>query len=231
MMDSNYKPFTFDREYAPDGTVLRDGNRVKRYFTEDEVAEKLKAAAEEARKSEEAEAARITADILRGLSGKLQVLLTRMDEESKLLREDATQLAMAAAHKIAGKALNEYGEETIAECVREAMRDLKTEPRVAINVAAHLADPIADRLYEIADRLGFEGAVIVRADEETQSGDCSLEWRSGLIERSASEIEKRIEQAISNWLARKDDEPDTADPSLETPAPEPLAATGGQQTG
>lgn len=222
-MSKAYKPYAFDREYATDGTVLRDGEKIKRVLIEEEAAERTRLAVEEALKTEEAQASQAAVDALKVLTGKIQILIARMDEESKHLREEAAMLATAAARKIAGKALEEYGEETIAECVKEAMRDLKSEPRVAISVAPHIADSIADRLYDAADRMGFEGAVVVRADEETATGDCSLEWRAGLIERTASDVEARIDQAVTNWLERSnnnglaeddDDTPYTTDTAM-----------------
>ncbi|TGY87524.1 hypothetical protein E5163_13895 [Marinicauda algicola] len=205
-MSQAYKPFAFDRVFAEDGTVLRDGERVKNIFTREELEAEASAAAAAARTSEEAQASREAAEALKQLTGRLQSILSRMDQESARLREDAARLAAAAAARIAGKALEAYGEDTITECVREALADLRSEPRIAVRVAPHLAEPVADRLYEAAEKMGFEGAVVVRADEEVAVGDCVLEWRAGIIERTAADIESRIAEAIEKWLARPADE-------------------------
>lgn len=200
-MSDGFKRFAFDREFAADGTVLRDGDKVKRVFTEAEAQELADAAAEQARHSEEAQAAAAVADAMRQISGRMQAVIARLDAESEALREDATRLAIAAARAIAGEALQAYGEDTITACAREALDDLRAEPRIAVRVAPHLADAIAERLYAEAEKLGLEGAVLVRADEEVAAGDCVLEWRSGAVERTAADIETRIADAVRKWLA------------------------------
>ena len=204
-MTGHHKPFAFDRVFAADGTVLRDGDRVKRMLTEAEAAEREAAAADAARQSEEAASAKAAAEALRQLAGRMQAVIARMDAESEQMRADAARLAVTAAKVIAGKALENYAEDTIEECAREALNDLRAEPRLAVRVAPNLADPIAERLYAAAEQSGFDGAVVVRADEEVSTGDVVLEWRAGAIERTAAEIEARISDAVEKWLARPDD--------------------------
>lgn len=200
-MSDAFKPFAFDREFAADGTVLRDGSRIRKVLTEGEAQAMAEEAAHEARQSEEAAAARISADALRQFTGQLQALYARLDTESEALREDAVRLAMAAARAIAGEALRHYGADTIEACVKEALCDLRAEPRIAVRVAPHLADTLAERLYSFAESEGMDGAVIVRADDEVGAGDCVLEWRSGAIERTQTDIEARISEVIGKWMA------------------------------
>lgn len=208
-MSNPFKPFAFDREFAADGTVLRDGEKIRRVLTEAEAQAMADAAASDARQGEEAEAARATADALKQVTAKLQALHARLDQESEALREDAARLAMAAARAIAGAALEQYGAETIEACLKEALSDLRAEPRIAIRVAPHLADVIAERLYAFAEREGIDGAIVVRSDEEVGGGDCVLEWRAGAIERTASDIEARIEETVRKWLVEPQSKSDS----------------------
>lgn len=200
-MSDKFKPFAFDREFAADGTILRDGERIRRVLTESEAKAMADDAATNALKGEEADAARVSADALKQISARIQALHARLDQESEALREDAARLALAAARAIAGAALEQYGEETIEACVREALSDLRAEPRIAVRVAPALADSVAERLYAFARDEGLDGAIVVRSDEEVDQGDCVLEWRSGAIERTASEIETRIADVVRKWLS------------------------------
>jgi flagellar assembly protein FliH len=207
-MTNTFKRFAFDREFAADGTVLRDGEKIKRVLTEAEAQALAEQAADAARRGEEAEAAREAADTLKQVSGKLQAMTARLDAESEALRADAVRLAMAAARAVAGAALDQYGADTIEACVKEALGDLRAEPRIAVRVAPHLAEPLAERLYQYAEAEGFDGAVVVRADAEAAAGDCVIEWRSGAVERTAADIESRIQAAVETWLARPAEERD-----------------------
>ncbi len=196
-MTTSFRRFAFDREYAADGTVLRDGERVRRIFTEDEARAMADAAASQAAASD----AQKAADTLRQISGRMQAVLARMDAESEAMRADAVGLALAAARTIAGAALERYGADTIEACAREALADLRAEPRLTVRVAPELVEEIAARLDGEAARLGFEGAVIVRADEEVSAGDVVLEWRAGAVERTAGDIQARLEDTARKWLA------------------------------
>ncbi len=196
-MTASFKRFAFDREYAADGTVLRDGDRVRRIFTEDEARAMADMAAIKAADAD----AQKQAETLRQISGRMQAVLARMESESEAIREDAVRLAVAAARAIAGAALDRYGADTIEACAREALDELRGEPRLAVRVAPSLVDDLAQRLDSEAARLGFEGAVIVRADEDVSAGDVVLEWRAGAVERTASDIEARLEETARKWLA------------------------------
>ncbi|MCH8488657.1 MAG: hypothetical protein LAT81_01840 [Oceanicaulis sp.] len=196
-MTTSFKRFAFDREYAADGTVLRDGERVRRIFTEDEARAMADAAASQAATAD----AQKATDTLRQISGRMQAVLARMDAESEAMRADAVRLALAAARTIAGAALDRYGADTVEACAREALAELRAEPRLAVRVAPDLVEEIADRLDSEAARLGFEGAVVVRADEDVSGGDVVLEWRAGAVERTAADIEARLEDTARKWLA------------------------------
>ncbi len=216
-MSDAFKPFAFDREFAADGTVLRDGEKIKKVLTEAEARALADQAAEQARQGEEAEAARAAAEAFKQVAARLQALHARLDQESEALREDAARLALAAARAIAGAALEHYGEETVTACVTDALSDLRAEPRIAVRVAPPLADPVADRLYAFAEEQGLDGAVVVRADDEVGAGDCVVEWRAGAIERTASEIEARIEDTVRKWLADPDAEESSGGAADEGP--------------
>lgn len=200
-MTVRHTPFGFDRVFSKDGTVLRDGERVKRMLTLAEAEEQAAAAAKAALESETAEASRQIAEAVKVLCARIQTVLVRMDAESAAMRADAARLALAAARQIAGAALERFGDETVLECASSIMDDLRAEPRIAVRVSPHLADAVAERLQSEAEIRGLEGAVVVRADEEVSVGDCVLEWRAGSVERTATDIELRIGEIIERWLA------------------------------
>ncbi len=199
-MSDAFKPFAFDREFAADGTVLRDGEKIKKVLTEEEARALADAAAQEARKSEEAEAANAAAEALRQVAGKLQACTPGWTRRAKPCARTRRGWRWRPRARSPGAALEQYGVETIEACVTEALADLRAEPRIAVRVAPHLADPVAERLYAFAEAEGLEGAVVVRADEDVSVGDCVIEWRAGAIERSGSEIEARIAEAVGKWL-------------------------------
>jgi flagellar assembly protein FliH len=197
-----FRKFDFDREFAPDGRILREGDTFKRVYTEEEMQMVAEQAAEAARQVAEIEAQEAAAEAAGQVVHQVSALLGRMQAESEAMREDAARLALAAARIIAGAALEQYGEDTLKACITEALSDLRGEPRIAVRVNPSLSDALAEVMEGEAAQRGMEGALIVRADADIARTDCVLEWRSGAIERTTQDIEARIEQAVKNWLAQ-----------------------------
>lgn len=214
--------FAFDREFAADGTILREGDTFKRVFTEEELQMAAEQAAMAAQEEAEVQAAENAAAAARQLAGSAAAIIGRLRAESEAMRQDAARLALATAKAIAGAALERYSEDTLRECVAEALSDLRHEPRIAVRIAPQLTEHLTEPLEAEARLAGLEDALVVRADPDMPVGDCILEWRSGAIERTAADIETRIEQAVTNWLAHPDDEDE-----LE----HPQQAAGGQPLG
>lgn len=198
--------FAFSTVFSEEGEVLRDGDRVRRILTEEEVIEAKKAAFEEGQSSEVARAAQIEADAVRAIASQMQLILTRLHGESEALRADAAQLAVAAARKIGGAALELHAVETVAELAGEMMSELRGEPRLSVHCAPELEGALAEKLGEVAAQAGFDGAVIVRGEAGLSGADCRLEWRRGSVSRSAEEIEDRLNGLVTKWLEQAPEE-------------------------
>lgn len=205
--------FAFTTVFAANGEVLRDGDRIRRMLTEDEVAEAKKIAFSEGESSQVARAAQTEADAMRAIASQMQLILTRLHSESETLREDAAKLAIAAASRMAGAALDQFLVETVASLASEAMGELRGEPRLSVHCAPELETPLSEKLSEVASRTGFEGAVVVRGEAGLTGADCRLEWRRGSISRSHEEIAERLDALVMKWLERGPEESTTTDDS------------------
>ena len=198
--------FAFTTVFSESGEVLRDGDRIRRMLTEDEVAEAKKIAFTEGESSQVARAAQTEADAMRAIASQMQLILTRLHGESETLREDAAKLAIAAASKIAGAALDQFSVETVASLTSEAMGELRGEPRLSVHCAPELETPLSEKLADIAEQCGFDGAVMVRGEAGLTGADCRLEWRRGSISRSHEEIAERLDALVMKWLERGPEE-------------------------
>ena len=129
------------------------------------------------------------------------------DAPLEYMRADAARLAIAAARAVAGAAMERYGADTIEACVKDALADLRAEPRIAVRVAPHLADPLAERLYQYAEAEGFDGAVVVRS-------------AFGLRElwRDIQSLDNQVPAACSLVLDRRSVPPETAAKAKRLPS-------------
>lgn len=189
--------FHFDTEFDENGEVLREGESYKRFFTQDDVDAARMWGVEEGREMEEGRCAQS----LQAIASQMQLILSRLATESEALRNEAVVLAMTAARKIAGKALETHAAETIEDAVREAVFDLRSEPRFTVRCSEELVEMIAERLEQTARDMGFDGAVSVRGDAGMKGADVRLEWGNGAIQRSTADIEGRLDDIVARWLA------------------------------
>ena len=211
--------FDFDTEFDRDGEILREGESYKRFFTQDDIDAARMWGVEEGRELEEGRCA----ESLQAIGAQMQIILSRLAAESASLRASATELALAAARKIAGEALNTYPVDTIEQLAAEAVQDLRDEPRLSVRCAPELVELLAERLEATARDLGFEGAIRVRGNAEMSGADVRLEWATGAIERSAAEIDARLGEVVARWLAAAS-EAESVSPATANPAASASAA-------
>lgn len=141
----------------------------------------------------------------------MQLILARLAQESDELRREAAGLALAAARKIAGEAMAAYPVDTMEQVALEAVKDLRSEPRLSVRCNPALVEQLAERLEKTARDAGFDGAIMVRGDDGMPAADIRLEWGAGAIQRSADEIDKRLNDVVARWLAAVPLEDDNSD--------------------
>lgn len=190
------RKYGFDTVFSPAGEVLRDAKGHRSIYTEEEMVEVRNAAFAEGQNTEIAKAEKAAADAAAALAKQAQLLLTRLDAESKALRQEALTLAMAAARASAGAALDHFGEERALAIAEEAFSHLRGAPRLLARVPEAVHARLAPRLQAAAAERGLAEGLTVRADAKARPGDITLEWSEGRIAVEFTEIEARLQALV-----------------------------------
>lgn len=140
------------------------------------------------------------ANHLRTIANLMQMILGQLATEAEELREDAVDVAMAAAKAISKEALNFYPDATIKEYLKEAAANLRNTPRIIVRIPQSINDRIGEELTNLARDAGFEGQIDIRIDEEIGQGDCAIEWQDGAIRHNHEEVIKAVEDTAKEWL-------------------------------
>jgi flagellar assembly protein FliH len=196
---SALRAYAFDTVFDANGDVLREGARARLYSCEDVEQERANAFAA-GREDEANRAARETAAALSAIAAAARDLADRTGADRRATMHDAARLALAAARKAAGAALERFGETRVSAALEDAFEAFVSAPRVVLRVAPQLADARA-RLESIARDHGFDGAVIVRADPAVRIGDVVLDWGDGAIAHDSAEALAQIEALVMAALA------------------------------
>ena len=195
------RKYGFDTEFTPDGKILRDGDGAGRRLAPEEVEAERKIAYEKGKKDALALAERDSAAALQSLAAAAAAVLNRLDAESRAMREEAARIAVRAARKIAGAALDKFGVDHAAGAVEAAMDALRHQPRLLVKLHASGVEALRPRIEEMCATHAYAGAVLVRADSALTPGEVVIDWSDGVIGLDPQQTAARIEALIDSALA------------------------------
>lgn len=203
---SNTSPFSFDTEFTPAGDVL---GAPKAKFVTREAAEQQ---AMSARAQGEAQARQTTE--ARGFANvdkivaHLSPVSAQLAQLADTLRREAAELALVAAKKIAGDALDKAGNEVATAAIAETIRMLKGDPMIVVTLAPE-ALPEVERRMEQLRRQGQGLKITFVANPNARPGDWLVQWGEGSAGFSREQVEAAIDAAINARLS------DPVEPQLE----------------
>jgi flagellar assembly protein FliH len=195
---ANVRKYGFDTEFAPDGAIMREAPK---RLSPEEIAAECAAAYERGKQDAVAQAERKAAAALEALADAASAVLTRLNAESAVMREEAARIALAAANKISGAALEAFGVERAAAAVEAAMDALRHQPRLVVKVPTTDMETLQPRIAEMCETHAYAGAVLVRADEKLRAGEVVIDWSDGVVSLSPTEAAERINALVEAALA------------------------------
>jgi flagellar assembly protein FliH len=202
----NAQRFSFETEFTPAGDVLGGPNRK---FLSREEADRLaaKALADGEAKARQRAEVKGFASVDR-IVAHLSPVSAQLAQLADALRRQAAELALIAAKRIAGNALDQAGEKAAADAISQAVRLLKNNPVVVVTLAAESL-PEVERRMEQLRRQGSGAALSFVADPNAKPGDWRIEWAEGSIGFSREQVEATIDAIVSARLE------DPVEPQLE----------------
>lgn len=205
-MTQRATPFAFETEFTPSGDVLRGPDR--KYLSREE-AEQLAAKAlnEGETRARQAVEAKGFASVDK-VAAHLSPVGAQVAALADTLRREAAELALIAARKIAGEALDRNGEAVAADAIANAIRQLKGNPTVVVSVAPDALPQIERRLEQLR-RHGIGASLQFIGDARAKPGDWKISWAEGSTGFSREAVEAMIENALRARLQ------DPVEPQLE----------------
>lgn len=188
-------------------------------FSEEElaaaVAEARKAALAEGQAKAKAEAAtqteRQTAAALSAIAGHFAKIEGEVQAAVAALNETTVELGLAMVRRLFPEFARQHGLDEVKGLLGRCLDTLRTEPRFAVRVAGDQVELLKGEVEALARSRGYEGRIVVTADDTLKPGDCRIEWSQGGMIRSADEIWKAIEAAMAQALLSQEDTSATAE--------------------
>jgi flagellar assembly protein FliH len=178
-------------------------------YSEDDIqaakAEALQAARAELRNLEEKRAA----DILAEMSAKLDTLSAQRAEDLQSATERGVDIAIAICQRILPALATQNALAEIEGHIVRTLADVHGEPRVVVRVSEENLGKLQSCIDSLAS--GFDGKIVLLADDQLSVTDCHVMWADGGserdVQRTLAQINKAVEQITDNGIG-----PATADP-------------------
>jgi flagellar assembly protein FliH len=193
--------FTFDTVFQERDDVVSDAARARRRLslTQGELDAMLALARHDGLSAGEVRAMESLASAARDVIDVIGAALSRTKTDIEAVREQAAEIALAAARKLARAAVQSFAAGEVEAALREAMHQAIGEPRIVLRAAPGIAQALQARIAEIAHDEGYDGRVQISPEASIHNADCRIEWRGGGAERS----EAAIDAALCALIARR----------------------------
>lgn len=190
---SQPSPFRFATEFTADGDVISGPDR--KFFSREE-ADQLAAQArvEGETRARQATEAKGFASVDR-IVVSLAPVAAQLTALAETLRSEAAELAMIAARKIAGAALDRAGEEAASAAIADVVAQLKIGPTIVVACSPESQEAVERRLEQLRAK-GIGAGIVFRPDPAAKPGDWRVEWSEGSVGFSRESVEAAIEAVL-----------------------------------
>lgn len=113
---------------------------------------------------------------------------------------EAIETALTIVRKLFPRLAQDHGMAEIEAVIGESMTRLRDEPRVVIRVADSLLDAVNERVSVLAAKAGFEGKIVLIAQDDLQAGDVRVEWADGGAERDSGTLWQQIDAIVERVM-------------------------------
>jgi len=198
--------FLFDVDFA-----ASDGKPERQAITLAEHALKLAEAEtaarrrgyEDARTDAGIEAERRMVDALEHIAVSLAAASDALKAIEARLECEAVEVAVAVARKLAPALIACEPFAEISALASSCFRELIASPHIAVRVNDELYAATREKLDAIARARGFEGRLVVLAQEDIALGDCRIEWADGGVNRDNAAAEAAIGEAVARYVSAR----------------------------
>lgn len=211
--------YTFDREFDPPHASAANGLRAQPMAYSSAEIEAIRAEAyadgfHSGRNEADGDQQRAIADAMSEIASQVPRLTDMLKSECDRLADEAKQLALTLAQKIASAAMARTPHAEIEALLTESLDHLADQPHIAIHVNETMVDAIKARTDRIAMEKGFAGKLILLGSSDMPVADCRIEWADGGMTRDTAALSQRIDEIIARHLGERND----------TPAPQGVAS-------
>ncbi len=137
------------------------------------------------------------------IAGGIEQLRASLKRVEDRFEAEAVEVALAVGRKLATDLIAKEPFAEIAALADQCFREMMSAPHIVVRVASALYSEAKQRLEETARERGFEGRLVVLAEDNIAPGDCRIEWADGGLKRDRAATEAAIAEAVGRYIAAR----------------------------
>lgn len=181
--------FQFGTDFREGGRRATDEADLQAARTEAFLAGEMKG-----RHEAEAQLSAMVAQIARSAERLLSQDAARLVE----IETQAARLALTAARRLAGAALDEKPIATLEGAIRECLGHARLAPHLVLRVHEGAVEAAEVLIRRLAQETGFSGRLVVLGEPDMAPGDGRIEWADGGLVVDARRLSDLVEQAVAS---------------------------------
>ena len=201
------RKFLFDTTFEPSepaGAPRSVEKKQIKTFTEEELAtardDGFAAGKEAGQKAAEDLIERDIARTLESMTEQLTGLGKAQAEAVERRGRETIEAALVIIRKLFPSLAETHGMTEIEGIISDCLARLRGEARIVIRVADAVLDAVNERVTALAAKAGFEGKVVLIAQEDLQAGDVRVEWADGGAERDSGSLWREIDTVVARAI-------------------------------
>ena len=134
----------------------------------------------------------------------MQGILARFAGVETRMETEAVDVAVAVARKLCSRLISAEPLGEITGLVGDCFSQLVSTPHLVVRINASLYEAAREKIERQAAQSGFQGRLVILAEPEVATGDCSIEWADGGVVLERAAIEAKINELVGRYMASRD---------------------------
>jgi flagellar assembly protein FliH len=134
----------------------------------------------------------------------MQGILARFAGVETRMETEAVDVAVAVARKLCSQLISAEPLGEITGLVDDCFSQLVSTPHLVVRINASLYEAAREKIERQAAQSGFQGRLVILAEPEVATGDCSIEWADGGVVLQRAAIEAKIDELVGRYMASRD---------------------------
>jgi flagellar assembly protein FliH len=134
----------------------------------------------------------------------MQGILARFAGVESRMETEAVDVAVAVARKLCSQLISAEPLGEITGLVGDCFSQLVSTPHLVVRINASLYEAAREKIERQAAQSGFQGRLVILAEPEVATGDCSIEWADGGVVLERAAIEAKIDELVGRYMASRD---------------------------